>query len=128
MRRQSRESRSRFPIGGEPAPHPGEEFGFIGAGETRPTDDNRVGAILRDLYRAETITDPLGTRELRALRVPLPRREVNPAVAGDGQRDIDRPLKLQNRALLSADQAASSACERSARMSSSCSIPIDNRT
>jgi hypothetical protein len=84
--------------------------------------------MLSDRYRAETITDPLGTGKLAAFRVPLPRREVNPAVAGDGQREIDRPAKFQNLLLAGADQAASSACARSARMSSSCSIPIESRT
>jgi hypothetical protein len=83
---------------------------------------------LRHLYRAETITDPLGTREAPALRVPLPRRKVNPAVARDGQRDIDRPTKFENGSMRVADQAASNACDRSARISSSCSIPIDRRT
>jgi hypothetical protein len=53
---------------------------------------------------------------------------VNPAVARDGERDIDRPTKFQNRTMHVADQAASSACDRSARISSSCSIPIDSRT
>ena len=89
--------------------------------------------MLSDRYRAETITDPLGTGELAAFRVPFPRRKVNPAVAGDGQREIDRPAKFQNRFVPNAlvpraDQAASNACDRSARMSSSCSIPIDSRT
>jgi hypothetical protein len=58
---------------------------------------------LRNLYRAETITDPLGARKSTALRVPMPRRKVNPAVARDGQRDIDRPPKFQNRTLRVAD-------------------------
>jgi hypothetical protein len=84
--------------------------------------------MLSDFYRAETITDPLGTGELAAFRVPSPWRKVNPAVAGDGQREIDRPAKFQNLLLGGADQAASSACDRSARISSSCSIPIDSRT
>ncbi len=84
--------------------------------------------MLDNLNRAKTIADPLRTRELPALRVPLPRRKVNPAVARDGQRDIDRPTKFQDRSLRIADQAASNACDRSARMSCSCSIPIDSRT
>ena len=84
--------------------------------------------MLSDFYRAEMITDLLGAGELAAFRVPSPRRKVNPAVAGDGQREIDRPAKFQNLLLAGADQAASSACDRSARISSSCSIPIDSRT
>jgi hypothetical protein len=84
--------------------------------------------MLGDLYPAEPITNLLGAGELAAFRVPSPRRKVNPAMAGDGQREIDRPSKFQSRLLLGADQAASSACDRSARISSSCSIPIDSRT
>jgi hypothetical protein len=84
--------------------------------------------MLSDFYRAEMITDLLGAGESAAFRVPSPRRKVNPAVAGDGQREIDRPAKSQNLLLGGADQAASSACDRSARISSSCSIPIDSRT
>jgi hypothetical protein len=84
--------------------------------------------MLSDLYCAAKVTYPLGAREPAAFRVPLPRRKVNPAVARNGQRDIDRPTKFQNRTLRFADQAASKACDRSAKMSCSCSIPIDRRT
>jgi len=84
--------------------------------------------MLSNLYRAEPITDSLYTGEPAAFRVPLPRRKVNPAVAGDRQREIDGPRKLQNRLRRGADQAASKACDKSARISSSCSIPIDSRT
>jgi hypothetical protein len=89
--------------------------------------------MLSDFYRTEPIADFLGAGEAAAFRIPPPRRKVDPAMAGDGQREIDGPAKFQNcllpKALLPrADQAASSACDRSARMSSSCSIPIDNRT
>ena len=89
--------------------------------------------MLSDFYRAETITDVLGAGELTPFRVPPPRRKVDPAMAGDGQREIDRPAKFENRLLPKAfvpraDQAASNACDRSARISSSCSIPIDSRT
>jgi hypothetical protein len=65
--------------------------------------------MLSDFYRAETIADPLGAGESAAFRVPAPRRKIDPAVARDGQREIDRPAKFQNRLLLGADQAASSA-------------------
>jgi hypothetical protein len=84
--------------------------------------------MLGDLYRAEPITDFLNAGKPAAFGVPPPRRKVDPAMAGDGQREIDRPAKFENRLLLGADQAASSACDRSARISSSCSIPIDSRT
>ena len=84
---------------------------------------------LRDLDRADAGPDPFGAGEPAGFGVPLPRREMNPAMAGDGQREIDRPAKASEyRLLLGADQAASKACDRSARMSSSCSIPIDSRT
>ena len=42
--------------------------------------------MLRHLYRAEAIADPLGACEPAFFRIPPPRREVNPTVAGDGQR------------------------------------------
>jgi len=84
--------------------------------------------MLSDFYRAEPITDFLSAGEADAFRVPPPRGKVDPAMAGDRQREIDRPAKFENCLLLGADQAVSNACDRSARISSSCSIPIDSRT
>lgn len=84
--------------------------------------------MLGDFYRPEAAGYPLGAREPAVLRVPTPRLEVNPAMAGDRQRQIDRPAELQEFRLRVSDQAASRACDRSANMSCSCSIPIDSRT
>jgi hypothetical protein len=50
--------------------------------------------MLSDFYRAETITDLFGACEMTAFQVPPPRRKVNPTVARDGQRQIDRPAKF----------------------------------
>ena len=88
---------------------------------------NGARVALGDFYSAQAIPDLLDAGEAAGIAVPMPRREINPSVACDGQRQIDRPAKIQNALVLGA-QAASSACERSARMSSSCSIPIDSRT
>ena len=82
---------------------------------------------LNNLYFPEPIPDPFDAGEPARRRVPSPRREMDPAMASDCQPEVDRPAKIKNRVVLSA-QAASSACERSARISCSCSIPIDSRT
>jgi hypothetical protein len=88
---------------------------------------NGARVALGDFYLSEPLPDLLNAGEAADIAVPTPRREINPSVACDGQRQINGPAKIQNALMLGA-QAASSACERSARMSSSCSIPIDSRT
>ena len=114
--------------------------------------------------------DPFGAGETPALPVPMPRRELRPAVAHDRQAQVDRPGNesmfsparfafsplsghrvlpgvgerverplgaahcplRQGRGCLRgafrSTHALSSAWRRSARMSSSCSMPIDRRT
>jgi hypothetical protein len=64
---------------------------------------------LRDLYSPDAILDPFSPAEPAAIRVPLPRREGYPTVAGDRQDQVDRPAKVQNGLMISADQAASKA-------------------
>ena len=52
---------------------------------------------MHDLYGAAAIPDSFYPGETAGLRVPAPRRELHPAVARDGQREVNRPAKVQNR-------------------------------
>ena len=84
---------------------------------------------LYDFHRSEAILDFFDTAEAAAVGIPAPWREMHPAVAGDRKREIDPPRQVQNRLMLGVEgQAASRACNRSAMMSSGCSIPTERRT
>jgi hypothetical protein len=48
---------------------------------------------LGDLDCPEPIADILDAGEPPGLRIPPPRRKMNPAVTGDRQREVDRPAK-----------------------------------
>ena len=74
--------------------------------------------MMRYRRRSGPASDPFDTSEATRVRVPSPRREVHPSVARDGQAEINRPAKAENRLLLSTSHAATRSCERSARISS----------
>ena len=50
---------------------------------------------LYDFYRSEAVLDIFDAAKPAAVRIPLPRREMYPAVAGDRKRKVDRPLQFQ---------------------------------
>jgi hypothetical protein len=74
--------------------------------------------MLRYHHGSGPASDPFDAGEAARARVPLPRGEVHPSVARDGQAEINRPAKAENRLLLSTSHAATRSCERSARISS----------
>ena len=80
-------------------------------------DRHGGGLMLRYLHRSGPASDPFDTSEAARVRVPSPRREVHPSVARDGQAEINRPAKAENRLLLGTSHAAARSCERSARIS-----------
>src|SRR5215469_7703960 len=61
------------------------------------TYDDCAGRTLHDLYSDEAIPDSFDPGETAGLLVPAPRCELDPAVAGDGKREVNRPAKVQNR-------------------------------
>src|SRR6516162_7745571 len=89
--------RRRLPIGGKPTANPRQDLGLVGSAQSVPGYDDCAGSTLYDLYGAAAIRNSLEPGEPAGLRVPAPRRELHPAVAGDGQSEVNRPAKVQNR-------------------------------
>jgi len=81
-------------------------------------DRHRGGLMLRYHHGSGPASDPFDAGEAARVRVPLPRGEVHPSVARDGQAEINRPAKAENRLLLSTSHAATRSCESSAEISS----------
>src|SRR6516162_6925112 len=89
--------RRRLPIGGKPASDPSQDLGLVGSAQSLPGYDDCAAGTLHDLYGAAAIPDSFDPGETAGLLVPAPRCELDPAVAGDGQREVNRPAEVQNR-------------------------------
>jgi hypothetical protein len=94
---QGGDRRRRIPSGGQPAADAAQDLGSIGRGETVPADAHAGEIGLPDRDRAEPAAEAFAAREGRAVGVPVPRREMDPAVARRGQAQIERPAEAERR-------------------------------
>jgi hypothetical protein len=74
--------------------HATDDIGFAGGPETLPSDNDGARMALADLYCSEPTADPLNAGEPNVIRLPAPRREMDPPMTGDRQPKVDRPLKI----------------------------------
>src|SRR4051794_7402768 len=69
------------------------QLGDIGRGEAVADYREAMRIELLHRYGPDASADALGAGETQALRVPKPRRELRPAMAHDGQAQVDRPAE-----------------------------------